>query len=246
MIIGSKRIFFRKLTSTNSHIAKMITVRNLTEGTIVYAGFQSAGKGQAGNKWESEEGKNLILSILLYPSTIHPSEQFFISMTISLGLCDYLKRHIADCKIKWPNDIYIKHDKIAGILIENSLMGEKIRYSIAGIGLNINQVDFLSDAPNPVSLKKLTGIDYNLEDELGDLSADLDKRYQQLIKREFIKIKKDYLSHLYRFNEWSDFSDTSGIFKGRLIAVSDDGKAQIEVDNGKIREFSSNLHYIKD
>jgi BirA family transcriptional regulator, biotin operon repressor / biotin---[acetyl-CoA-carboxylase] ligase len=244
MIIGSKRIFFKKLTSTNSYIIKLMSARPLPEGTIVHAGFQSAGKGQKGNQWESEENKNLIFSILLYPSTIHPAEQFYISMTISLGLCDYLERQIEGCKIKWPNDIYIKNDKIAGILIENSIMADEIKYSITGIGLNINQERFTSGALNPVSLKILTGIDYNLNIELDTLSADLDARYNQLINKNFIQIKNDYVSHLYRLNEWSDFSDMSGQFKGRLIAVSDDGKVKIEEDNGRIREYSNNLQFL--
>ena len=153
MIIGSNLLFFENLPSTNTHAADLLKKNNLPEGTIVYTNYQSAGRGYSGNRWESEDGKNLLISIVLFPSFIKPEDQFYISMAVSLGICDFLKRYIPDCSIKWPNDIYVNNDKIAGILIESSITGNKIEYTIAGIGLNINQEKFISDAPNPVSLR---------------------------------------------------------------------------------------------
>ncbi|TAL80863.1 MAG: biotin--[acetyl-CoA-carboxylase] ligase, partial [Bacteroidetes bacterium] len=136
MIIGSKLYFFESLPSTNIHAALILKNEKVPEGSIVYTNYQSAGRGQIGNKWESENGKNLLISIILFPSMIIPVNQFFISMTLSLGICDFLKRHIPSCSIKWPNDIYVNNDKIAGILIENSIIDNKIENTIAGIGLN--------------------------------------------------------------------------------------------------------------
>ena len=238
MIIGSKRIYFDRLTSTNSYIAQHLITNDLLEGTIVQTGFQTAGKGQMGNKWESEEGKNLIFSIILYPSMILPSEQFLISMAISLGINDYLSRHTDKCKIKWPNDIYVKDDKIAGILIENSILGNTIENTIAGIGLNINQDRFISDAPNPVSLSLLTGKKFNLNTCLDQLATDLDKRYKQLIAELFTQIRHDYISQLYRLNEWYSFSDQGGVYSGRILSITDYGRLQIERKNGKISEYA--------
>lgn len=238
MIIGSKRIYLERLPSTNSYIAQLQSKNYLTEGTIIQSGFQTAGKGQMGNKWESEEGKNLIFSIILYPSMILPPEQFLISMAISLGIHDYLSRNTGKCKIKWPNDIYVKNDKIAGILIENSILGEKIESTIAGIGLNINQSLFLSDAPNPVSLSLLTGKIFDLKICLDQLSADLDKRYKQLLAEHFTQLRNDYISNLYRLNEWSGFRDRGGVYQGRIISITDFGRLQIERKNGKISEYA--------
>src|SRR5665648_1178797 len=138
MIIGSKLYFFENLPSTNTYAAKLLKKNKLPEGTVVYTNYQSAGRGQTGNIWESEDGKNLLVSIVLFPSFIIPACQFLISITLSLGICDFLKRYIPACAIKWPNDIYVNNDKIAGILIENSVMEGVIESSIAGIGLNIN------------------------------------------------------------------------------------------------------------
>jgi BirA family biotin operon repressor/biotin-[acetyl-CoA-carboxylase] ligase len=238
MIIGSKLFFFDNLPSTNTYAAKLLKNSDLPEGSVVYTNYQSAGRGQMGNKWESEEGKNLLISIVLFPSMINPADQFLISMTVSLGICDFLKRYISVCAIKWPNDIYVNNDKIAGILIENSIMGDKIKNTISGIGLNINQEKFLSKAPNPVSLSLLTGSGYDLATCLNQLASDLDKRYKQLISEHFAEIKHEYISQLYRLNILSKYRDRSGIFTGRIITVTDNGRLQIERKHGNISEYS--------
>lgn len=238
MIIGSKLLFYKNLPSTNNHAALLLKSQELQEGTIIQTNYQSAGKGQTGNKWESEDGKNLLISILLFPSSISPADQFHISMTISLGICDFLKRYIPSCCIKWPNDIYVNNDKIAGILIENSIMGNQIENTIAGIGLNINQQKFLSDAPNPVSLNNLTGIEYDLNDCLNQLSSDLGKRYKQLISENFVQIRDDYTGQLFRLNEWYGFRDKEGIYKGRILSVTKEGNLLIEKQSKKLFEYS--------
>jgi BirA family biotin operon repressor/biotin-[acetyl-CoA-carboxylase] ligase len=238
MIIGSNLIFIENLPSTNSYAGKLLRNQTPTEGTIIYTNYQSAGRGHLGNRWESEDGKNLLISIILSPSMISPSDQFIISMAISLGICDFLNRYIPFCSIKWPNDIYVNNDKIAGILIENSILGYQIEYSIAGIGLNINQEKFLSDAPNPVSLKLITGISLDLITCLNQLASDLDKRYKQIISESYDLIRNDYLSRLYRLNEWFNFKDSGGIYSGRILSVSDIGRLQIERKSGLRSEYS--------
>jgi BirA family biotin operon repressor/biotin-[acetyl-CoA-carboxylase] ligase len=237
MIIGSKILFFKNLPSTNTYAANFLKKNNLREGTVIHTNYQSAGKGQMGNKWESEDGKNLLMSIVVFPFMIDPTDQFQISMTISLGICDFLQRHIPVCSIKWPNDIYVNNDKIAGILIENSIMDNRIENTIAGIGLNINQEKFIEGAPNPVSLKMITGKDFDLEMSINDLSIDIDKRYQQLITGSHHKIKEEYINKLYRFNEWSQYRDQNGLFSGRIIAVADSGRLSIESDSGRFCEY---------
>jgi BirA family transcriptional regulator, biotin operon repressor / biotin---[acetyl-CoA-carboxylase] ligase len=238
MIIGSNLLFFKTLPSTNTHISDLLKKNNLPEGTIVYTNYQSKGRGYSGNKWESENGKNLLFSILLFPSFINTEDQFLISMTISLGICDFLMKFIPDCSIKWPNDIYVNNDKIAGILIESSVIGNKIESTIAGIGLNINQEKFISIAPNPVSLRMLTGTSYELSACMNKLGTDLDKRYKQLIAGNSGLIKKEYVSKLYRLNKWCEFRDIKGICTGRILAVGDTGLIKIEKRNGEICEYA--------
>jgi BirA family transcriptional regulator, biotin operon repressor / biotin---[acetyl-CoA-carboxylase] ligase len=238
MIIGSNLLFFENLPSTNLHAVQLMKNKDVSEGTVIYTNYQLAGRGQMGNKWESMDGKNLLISIILFPSMIKPSDQFVLSMAISLGICDFLKRYIPVCKIKWPNDIYVNNDKIAGLLIENSIMGDLIENTIAGIGLNINQEKFLSDAPNPVSLRMITGKDYDLNTCLNLLTSDLDKRYKQLIAGNHMQIKEEYISHLYRLNEWCNYSDKNGLYCGRIKSITEYGNLIIEPKSGKIKEYS--------
>ncbi len=238
MIIGSNLLFFKNLSSTNTRASELLRKNNLPEGTIVYTNYQSSGRGYTGNTWESEDGKNLLFSIVLFPSFINPEDQFHLSMTVSLGICDFLKRYVPFCTIKWPNDIYVNNDKIAGILIESSIMDSKIEYSIAGIGLNINQDKFKGDAPNPVSLSLLTGRIYDLHVCLNQLTDDLDIRYKQLIGGNSIQIRKEYVSKLFRLNEWCEYKDLNADFTGRILTISDSGRIIIERQSGEISEYS--------
>jgi BirA family transcriptional regulator, biotin operon repressor / biotin---[acetyl-CoA-carboxylase] ligase len=238
MTIGSVFLFFKTLPSTNTRAAYLLKNQELADGTIIYTHFQSAGRGQMENRWESEDGKNLLFSTILFPVMIIPDDQFLISMTISLGICDFLQRYTGFYSIKWPNDIYVGNDKIAGILIENSIMGEQIEHSIVGIGININQKIFLSDAPNPVSLSMVTGIEFDLTDCLNQLSSDLNERYQMIIKGKYGQIKEEYISHLYLINEWHTFRDKSGAFTGRIKSVTDHGRLKIEKKSGNISLYS--------
>jgi BirA family biotin operon repressor/biotin-[acetyl-CoA-carboxylase] ligase len=238
MIIGSKLLFFENLPSTNSYAASLLREQEVPEGTVVHTNHQSSGRGQGGNKWESEENKNLLISIILFPSMINPTDQFLLSMAVSLGICDFLDMHTSAISIKWPNDIYVKNDKIAGILIENSIMGDQIENTIAGIGINVNQTEFAGDAPNPVSLAGLTGRQYDLNECLLHLTSDLDKRYKFLISGDFDLIRLDYISRLYRYKQWSKFRDVNGLFKGRIINISDTGKLRIEREDRIITEYT--------
>jgi BirA family transcriptional regulator, biotin operon repressor / biotin---[acetyl-CoA-carboxylase] ligase len=230
-------IFFTNLPSTNTRAAFLLKNSSPAEGTVIYTNYQSAGRGQTGNSWESENGKNLLFSLILFPSVIKAADQFIISMTLSLGICDFLNRYIPVSKIKWPNDIYVKNDKIAGLLIENSVTGNHIESTIAGIGLNINQIKFISDAPNPVSLKMITGIDFNLTNSLNQLLSDLDIRYKEMLEGNNISLIEEYISKLYRLNEWRDYKDSNDLFTGRIISVAKNGRLQIETRSGNIKEY---------
>jgi BirA family biotin operon repressor/biotin-[acetyl-CoA-carboxylase] ligase len=159
-------------------------------------------------------------------------------MVISLGICDFLKEIIPKCKIKWPNDIYADDDKIAGILIENSINGKRIESTVAGIGLNINQVQFPADIPNPVSLKTVTGKEYDTGLCLNQLLIKLDERYKRLIYGDIAEIKRDYITTLYRFREWHNYLTGTGLLFGMITSVTDSGCLQVEDQLLKIHKFS--------
>ena len=237
MIIGSDIMFCKNAESTNTFASGLLQNEPVAEGTIIHTNFQLAGRGQKGNRWESEEGKNLLFSIVLFPGMVSPEDQFIISMIISLGICDFLKMFITGCRIKWPNDIYAGDDKIAGILIENSITGESISNTIVGVGLNINQISFPEDIPNPVSLKMLTGKDNDLDYCLKQIAICLDKRYDQLLSGCRKEIRTEYISSLYRLNEWCNFITGSGLLYGKINSVAHSGSLQIEDEGKNIHEF---------
>ena len=149
--------------STNRYISQLCNElqESVAELTTVTAEFQTAGKGQRGNTWEAERGKNLLFSFVLYPTFLEARRQFILSQIVSLSIKEELDRWSDEITIKWPNDIYWRDKKICGILIENDLSGHFIGRSISGIGININQNEFHSDAPNPVSLKQITGQEHD-------------------------------------------------------------------------------------
>jgi len=238
MIIGSRYIHCKKIKSTNTHASVLTGSGSVTEGTIIYADYQSGGRGQKGNRWVSEDGKNLLFSIVLHPFMVRPADQFMISIFVSLGISDFLKTVIPDCKIKWPNDIYAGDDKIAGILIENSIISDTIVNSIAGIGLNINQDEFPEELPNPVSLKLLTGKEHDLYFCLKQMAGFLDTRYKQVISGDWDQLRNEYIASLYRLNRWCSFKSKTGSFEGKIVSVSDSGCLKIEDKTGQIREFA--------
>ena len=237
MIIGSKYIFRENLPSTNSYASNLLRSQGIQEGTIIYTNYQTAGRGQATNSWESEKNKNLLISLILYPRMIRPMEQFIISKTVSLGIWDFLNQHTVNVSIKWPNDIYVKNDKIAGILIESSIIGEEMENLIAGIGLNLNQKNFKSEAPNPVSLCMITGKEYNIRESLTCLASYLDKRYEQLVNGKRYEIDNEYLNNLYRYDQWCEYSDSGRVFEGRIVSVNSLGHLEIEDHSGKIYDY---------
>jgi len=238
MIIGSVIERHEKVSSTNTTAAIKIRNEKPAEGMIISASYQDGGRGQQGNKWESEAGKNLLISIILYPSMVSPINQFILSQMVSLSVFDLVSIETPDVKIKWPNDIYVRDDKIAGILIENSIIGDAISSCIVGIGLNVNQETFSSTLPNPVSLTKITGKKYDLDKVIADLARALDKRYLMIINGDTEKLSSDYHDALYRCNEWHVYKDNDGKFTGMIMFVRKDGMIILKRKDGSVREYA--------
>lgn len=149
-------IHFTSVDSTNSEMLRQLEAKEmLEEGTVFWTTRQTAGRGQVGNSWESEADKNISFSILFHPAWLSPAGQFALSEAAALGIAETLDEYFPGFEIKWPNDIYHDDRKIAGMLIENRIVGNRLQDSVIGIGININQMEFLSSAPNPVSLRQL-------------------------------------------------------------------------------------------
>jgi BirA family biotin operon repressor/biotin-[acetyl-CoA-carboxylase] ligase len=235
--IGAYIEQIEQVDSTNRYASSLLKEKRPPEGTIVIAKNQFKGKGQSTNKWESEPGKNLTFSIILYPGFIEISRQFEISKAISLGISDYLRKYLDGVSIKWPNDIYVEKNKIAGILMEYSVQGNIISSGIIGIGLNINQDKFLSDAPNPVSLTQLTGAKYHLEECLSELLENLNSRYQQLMDQDFTDIDLDYEQILYQKDIIASYCSKGEVFEGKIRGVDEYGLLLIETAEHQILRF---------
>jgi len=238
LFIPERIIRIDQLDSTNSHALQLIKDSNPSGGTVVMAVNQTEGRGQQTNAWESENGKNLTISLILRPDFIEAQDQFQISMLISLGVYDYLEAYTKNVSIKWPNDIYVGDKKIAGILIEQSIMGAYLSHSVCGIGLNINQDLFVSDAPNPISLKMLTKQTYKLDDELKRLLTAIEKRYFQLMEQGGKELEQDYLDSMYLMNEEHTYEDETGVFRGQIVGISEFGQLQIQDEEKFVRTYN--------
>ena len=201
------------------------------DGTVVWADFQTAGRGQGTNRWESERGQNLLFSILLHPKDIPANGQFAISMQVSLAICEALGERIGNLSIKWPNDIYWRNAKIGGILIENRLQGSRIRDSIVGVGLNVNQRQFHSDAPNPVSLWQIC----EQETDRGQLLKDILSAFERYQGKE---LRMQYLSMLYRRKGFHPYTGKEGAFMAEIVDVEDDGHLRLRDEEGKEHRYA--------
>lgn len=197
----------------------------------VLADYQTAGRGCGSNKWESERGKNLLFSILTHPLELPIMKQFHISRAISLAICEALDQHIGDVSIKWPNDIYWRDGKLGGILIENRLQGKMIRDSIIGVGLNVNQQVFHSDAPNPVSLWQIHG----QQTDRKALLEDILQRFGLLMGED---LEKRYFARLYRSRGFHPYADCQGAFMAEIIDVEPDGHLLLRDEDGKERRYA--------
>ena len=236
-------IVLEETDSTNRYLNQLCNQHpgTIPEFTTVSARFQTAGKGQRGNSWESEKNKNLLFSIVLYPDFLEAKRQFILSQIVSLAIKEELDKWTDHISIKWPNDIYYKDLKICGILIENDLNGCSIGRSICGIGLNINQETFLSDAPNPVSLKQITGDEHNCDEILSHIILRLRTYYKELRSHHLETFSEEinarYAHSLFRREGLHTYEDCHGKFMARLLRVEPDGRFIVEDESGTVRSY---------
>jgi len=225
--------FIKETHSTNDLLREMLRKENLPEGSVVYTDFQTAGKGQTGNSWESEKAKNLMFSTVFYPRQLPMDQLFLISQLVSVAMKRVLDRYTEGISVKWPNDIYWNDKKIAGILIENSLQGNKVK-SVVGIGLNVNQRIFRSAAPNPVSLQQITGKSLNRKQLLQQIIATILELYSGLNAKQ---IRSEYEQMLYRKAGFYNYKADTETFRAKIITVHPDGQLELETEAGERKGF---------
>ena len=247
LFIGSPHIRLKRINSTNAYALEFISKSNPIEGTVISASFQYAGKGQIGRYWESEDGKNITCSSILRPVFLRAHDQFYLNMAISLALVDFVDHHLPSVRskvsIKWPNDIYVGDEKIAGILIQNSIVGKHLNASVVGTGININQIQFPDDIPNPTSFKSHLEIELDLEHVFQSLFHFLTQRYSELKHRYTHNImqgmKQAYLDRMYRLNEWCYFLNEKDVsFSGKISGIDEIGRLQIQLQDNSIQTFA--------
>ncbi len=229
LFMGRKSIFLSVCASTNAEAQQLLIKNEATEGCLVYTAHQTNGRGQRGNSWEAEPGKNITLSVILAPAFLAARHQFYLSMAVSLAILDLVREQgLAKSCVKWPNDLYFEDKKLGGILIENTISGHFLQHSIVGIGLNINQTVFL--APTATSMSCVTGRQYDVAQLIARLMELLEKRYLALRQGKTEALKYEYLQALYRYQERHLFEVAGRQLTGQIIGVDEAGRLAIEID----------------
>lgn len=236
-IVGNHIVRLHQVDSTNNYANTQLRANELTEGTVFLAYEQSNGRGQMKNFWESEPGQNLTFSMVLFPDFLEIRKQFMLSKIVTLGIYAALNPLVENLRIKWPNDIYAGDQKLGGILIENSILYNSIKSSVVGIGININQTEFLSDAPNPTSLKLLTNKQLDVELVLAQLLKQIDYYYALLKDQQVKRIDQEFISVLYRINENHWFQDEQGKFEGEITGVNAIGQLLVKKGGGQLKAY---------
>ncbi len=234
-----KIIKLNAIGSTNDFLKEMLTESTITETSIAWTLQQTNGRGQRGAQWFSEAGKNLTFSVLMPISFLSIENQFYISMVAAMAVQQTLTSY-SDTKfvIKWPNDILAVGEKISGILIENTIKGSKLDYTIIGIGCNINQTQF-PGALKATSLTNLTGKNFELEIILNKIWENLEIYLKELKDKGTDSLKEKYLNNLYNYQKPAMYRDLKNqeIFMAKIIDISKEGFLLIEKENGEYHSF---------
>lgn len=238
LFTGQQLIWLPECGSTNTEARELIGQNRATDGCTVITDCQTAGRGQRGNQWEAEPGENLTLSVVWRPTFLPAAAPFRLNLAVALGVHDWAAELLGPdpaLRLKWPNDLFYQDQKLGGILIENTLSGGQIQYSIAGLGLNVNQATFA--VPTATSLSRLTGRAYALPPLAARLLESLERRYLQLRAGQHAALRAAYQQVLYRFDEWHTFEVDGQRMPGRIADVTDEGLLELELGSGQRRRF---------
>ncbi|WP_165933537.1 biotin--[acetyl-CoA-carboxylase] ligase [Arundinibacter roseus] len=235
LFIGKKIVYLPSCHSTNDIAAELVRAEKLPEGSVVITSEQTAGRGQRGSRWITEQGANFTFSVVFCPAFLAIDQQFLLSQAVALGVLGFLSDKCAHAQIKWPNDLYIQDSKVGGILIENSIQGARLSHAIAGIGLNINQRQF--SVPRATSLFRETRQFFDLKTELPLLLQHLEQSYLQLRNGHFEVIRERYKTRLLGFGQKRTFAANGILFSGTVVGITPYGQLQVLTEEGAIREF---------
>ena len=245
-MVDSTNVFVREMLK-EEQTGQVMSVAALPGFTLVVADDQTQGRGQQGNSWETEKGKNLTFSLLCHPDFIPASRQFVLSQCMAVAIWQTLSQYVEGVTVKWPNDIYVEDEKISGTLIECDLQGKSIANCIIGVGININQTMFRSDAPNPTSLKLLTGNEYDREEVLSAVVHHFQEGYEWLQEGREEEVRQLYMKHLYRREGMHRYADVRGEFWAAVAAVEPTGHLQLRFENGNIVRYEfKEVRFLKD
>jgi BirA family biotin operon repressor/biotin-[acetyl-CoA-carboxylase] ligase len=210
---GADIIQLDTVDSTNNYAANLLKLSTVAEGTVITALEQTQGRGQRGAGWTSNAGENLLCSVILYPKSIRPDEQFNLLQTVALAVHEVVEELTqSETHIKWPNDIIVKDKKIAGILIETNIAANHLQNAIVGVGLNLNQTSF--DAPNGISVSNVTGAYHDMKEVALSLQKVLAKYYARLLYGKAHELKKEYTERLYNLHTSREY-----VYRGEKMAA---------------------------
>jgi BirA family biotin operon repressor/biotin-[acetyl-CoA-carboxylase] ligase len=232
-MIGHKIIHLDTVDSTNNYTAKLVRSGELQSGAVILTDEQFAGRGQRGNSWESEAGNNLLSSCYVEHDNLSVEHQFRLSQWVSLALCELLAHLRIEAKIKWPNDIYVGNRKIAGVLIENSIGSKGVNFSIIGVGLNVNQIDF--SIPRATSVRQETGQHYLIDTILYSYINALNKFHDLLNHPD--QLQQLYLERMYKRNEFQTFLIDGREVVGKIVTVTSLGRLVVALDDDQLMEY---------
>lgn len=230
-------IHLLEVDSTNAWLRNNLTQQR--HGFVVSTDYQTSGKGQAANKWESKRGANLLFSLLLEPTKIPVEQQFVLSQLISISIVNTLREELdMPVTIKWPNDIYVGDQKLCGILIENTIMDGQLAKAIVGVGLNVNQQTFTSDAPNPVSMYQLRGKTFDREALLNKLITNILVDYERFDLNQSSQLQATYYELLYRNRGYHRFKTAEEEFEAEIDSVLPTGLIRLRTKKGECKLFA--------
>ncbi len=238
-MIGKVLFEYDSLPSTNFKAMELAGRADIGEGTVVQAVHQTQGRGQMGTHWQSEPGTNLTFSVILRPNFLHIDKQFYLTKmaanSVAATITSQLKTTV---QIKWPNDIYVNDHKVCGILIQNTIQGAKLMTSIVGIGLNVNQIDFPDDLPNPTSLRQVAGKSFDLSRVRKDLFWSLNQHYAAL-RKDLYSQDQIYFRSLYKLAKPITFGLADGSsLQGQIEGVGAEGLLMVREKNGRLHQFN--------
>lgn len=218
--IGSPFIELQQVDSTNNYATALVHEGMAQHGTVVFAHHQIKGKGQRDRAWQAQKDENITLSLVLQPWALAPSQMFLLSKATAVGLFRFFSKYAGhQTKVKWPNDLYWRDRKAGGILIENILSGTEWKYAIVGIGVNINQTKFPGLGKKAVSLRQITGNQYDVLALAKELVAELQVVYREMIQLPS-HVAAQYHDNLYKLNESVRLKKDSRVFDATIKGVS--------------------------